>query len=95
MGDRPPERDRVELFSQGDIFGDVQLAYPMPAVELLVDQDESGGGRQFLSGPLEFGEPAMLITPSCSARSTARFWLQPSGARSFPLFRSKLSRSEG
>lgn len=26
---------------------------------------EGGGGRRFLSGPLEFG-PAMLITPSCS-----------------------------
>src|ERR671935_2036852 len=58
------ERDRVELFSQGDLFRDVPLAYPLPAGELLVDED-SEGGRRFLSGPREFG-PAMLITPSCS-----------------------------
>lgn len=58
------KRDRVDLFSQGDLFRDVPLAYPLPADELVVD-DESGGSRRFLSGPLEFG-PAMLITPSCS-----------------------------
>jgi hypothetical protein len=58
------ERDRVELFSQGDLFRDMPLAYPLPADELVVDE-ESGGNRRFLSGPLEFG-PAMLITPSCS-----------------------------
>ena len=59
------ERDRVELLSQGDVFRDVPLAYPMPADELIVDEGEGGGSRRFLSGPLEFG-PAMLITPSCS-----------------------------
>jgi hypothetical protein len=59
------ERDRVELFSQGDLFRDVPLAYPLPADELVVDDAEGGGSRRFLSGPLEFG-PAMLITPSCS-----------------------------
>jgi hypothetical protein len=58
------ERDRVELFSQGDLFRDVPLAYPLPADELLVDEATSGT-RRFLSGPLAFG-PAMLITPSCS-----------------------------
>ncbi len=58
------ERDRVELFSQGDLFCDMPLAYPMPADELVVDE-EGGGSRRFLSGPLEFGT-AMLITPSCS-----------------------------
>ena len=58
------ERDRVELFSQGDLFRDMPLAYPLPADELVVDE-ESGRSRRFLSGPLEFG-PAMLITPSCS-----------------------------
>ena len=58
------ERDRVELFSQGDMFRDVPLAYPLPADELVVDE-RSGGSRRFVSGPLEFG-PAMLITPSCS-----------------------------
>src|SRR5919201_5581247 len=67
--ERPPdadyyERNRVELVSQGDLFRDVPLAYPMPADELVVD-GEPGGSRRFLSGPLEFG-PAMLITPSCS-----------------------------
>jgi len=62
------ERERVELFSQGDLFRDVPLAYPSPADELLVDEDEhasGAGGRRFLSGPLAFGT-AMLITPSCS-----------------------------
>jgi hypothetical protein len=58
------ERDRVALFSQGDVFRDVPLAYPLPADELVVD-DDGGGSRRFLSGPLEFGA-AMLITPSCS-----------------------------
>jgi hypothetical protein len=67
--ERPPdadyyEHDRVELFSQGDLFRDVPLAYPLPADELVVGE-EGGGSRRFLSGPLEFG-PAMLITPSCS-----------------------------
>ncbi len=59
------ERDRVELFSQGDLFRDVPLAYPLPASELVVDEAEGSSSRRFLSGPLEFG-PAMLITPSCS-----------------------------
>src|SRR5919201_6259060 len=58
------ERHRVELFSQGDLFRDVPLAYPLPADELLVEEGDEGG-RRFLSGPLEFGT-AMLITPSCS-----------------------------
>lgn len=58
------ERERVELFSQGDLFRDVPLAYPLPAEQLIVDE-EGGKGRRFVSGPLEFG-PAMLITPSCS-----------------------------
>lgn len=67
------ERDRVELFSQGDLFRDVPLAYPLPADELVLDE-ESAGVRRFLSGPLEFG-PAMLITPSCSlgAQGTAGY----------------------
>ena len=67
------ERDRAALFSQGDLFRDVPLAYPLPATELVVDE-ESGGGRRFLSGPLEFG-PALLITPSCSlgAQGTAGY----------------------
>lgn len=59
------ERDRVELFSQGDLFRDVPLAYPLPADELIVDEEERGVRRRFLSGPLTFGL-AMLITPSCS-----------------------------
>lgn len=59
------ERERVELFSQGDLFRDVPLAYPLPANELVIDEGEGAGARRFLSGPLEFG-PAMLTTPSCS-----------------------------
>ena len=76
--ERPPdadyyERDRVELFSQGDLFRDVPLAYPLPADEFVVDE-EGASSRRFLSGPLEFG-PAMLITPSCSlgAQGTAGY----------------------
>ena len=59
------ERDRVELFSQGDLFRDVPLAYPSPAEEILLDEEDAAGARRFISGPLSFG-PAMLITPSCS-----------------------------
>jgi hypothetical protein len=62
------ERERVDVFSQGDFFRDVPLAYPSPADELLVEEEElraAPAGRRFLSGPLQFG-PAMLITPSCS-----------------------------
>jgi hypothetical protein len=68
------ERDRVELFSQGNLFRDVPLAYPLPADELVVAEVEGGGSRRFLSGPLTFG-PAMLITPSCSlgAQGTAGY----------------------
>lgn len=58
------ERDRIELFSQGDLFRDMPRAYPLPADELVIDE-ESGSTRRFLSGPLDFG-PAMLVTPSCS-----------------------------
>ncbi len=67
------EPERVELFSQGDLFRDMPLAYPLPADELVVDE-EGGGSRRFLSGPLEFG-PAMLVTPSCSmgAQGTAGY----------------------
>ncbi len=66
---RPPDRAyyepriRVALFSQGDIFRDVPLAYPVAADEMVVDLADDG--RRFLSGPLTFG-PAMLVTPSCS-----------------------------
>jgi hypothetical protein len=59
------EYERVELVSQGDLFRDVPLAYPMPASELVIDEEDGRGSRRFLSGPLEFG-PAMLIRPSCS-----------------------------
>jgi hypothetical protein len=69
---RPPSyyEDRVPLLSQGDIFDDVPLAYPSPADELLVDEDEGEekSARRFLSGPLQIG-PAMLITPTCSMRA--------------------------
>jgi len=69
--ERRPRSDyyetRTELLSQGDIFADVPLAYPLPAHELGVESvDETV--RLFLSGPLDFG-PAMLITPTCSMRS--------------------------
>ena len=55
---RPDDADyyenRLELFSQGDIFHDVPLAYPLPADEI-VEDEESYGSRRFLSGPFEVG----------------------------------------
>jgi hypothetical protein len=60
--------ERRPLLSQGDIFSDIPLAYPTPADELVVSDDESHGERRFLSGPLSVG-PAMLITPTCSMRA--------------------------
>lgn len=67
------ELERTELFSQGDIFRDVPLAYPAVLHEVdEADAPEGGdddwlsaGKRRFLSGPLEFGH-AMLITPTCA-----------------------------
>jgi hypothetical protein len=67
------EQDRTGLFSQGDIFRDVPLAYPTALEETQDDgeRDErtedwlAAGKRRFLSGPLDFG-PAMLITPTCA-----------------------------
>jgi hypothetical protein len=57
---------RTELLSQGDIFAEVPLAYPMPADELAVEAGaDQPGGRRFLSGPLDIGW-AMLVTPTCS-----------------------------
>lgn len=68
---RPADADyyetRLELFSQGDIFRDVPLAYPMPAGELL-ESDTSAGTRRFLSGPFDVGF-GMLVTPTCSMRA--------------------------
>jgi hypothetical protein len=65
----PYFENRTSLFSQGDIFEDVPLAYPLPADELVIDEGESGmGDRRFISGPLSVG-PAMLITPTCSMRA--------------------------
>jgi hypothetical protein len=58
--------ERLQFLSQGDIFDDVPLSYPLPAREIATD--EGTGERKFLSGPLEFGK-AMLITPTCSMRA--------------------------
>jgi len=63
------ERERVPLFSQGDLFRDVPLDYPAPPREIVVDEEaDERGARAFLSGPLEFG-PALLTTPTCSMRA--------------------------
>ena len=59
---------RLGLFSQGDIFEDVPLAYPMPATEMVEEERFGGGSRRFLSGPLDYGK-AMLITPTCNMRN--------------------------
>jgi hypothetical protein len=57
---------RLPLLSQGDIFRDVPLAYPIPADRVV--EDESSGERLFLAGPFEIGL-AMLTTPTCSMRA--------------------------
>jgi hypothetical protein len=57
---------RIELLSQGDIFADVPLAYPVPGD--IVEAETSAGVRHFLAGPLHTA-PAMLITPTCSMRA--------------------------
>ena len=68
------EQHRTDLFSQGDLFGDVPLGYPTVLHEADEEQGEAderagdwltAGKRRFLSGPLDFG-PAMLITPTCA-----------------------------
>jgi hypothetical protein len=60
---------RTELLSQGDIFVDVPLAYPSPADEVVLSDDEpEETARRFISGPLDVGR-ALLITPTCSMRS--------------------------
>lgn len=56
---------RLSMLSQGDIFRDVPLAYPLPAVEIALE--EAPGDRRFLSGPFDVG-PAILLTPTCSMR---------------------------
>jgi hypothetical protein len=66
-------QDRTALFSQGDVFRDVPLAYPTALEETEDDREPderaedwlAAGKRRFLSGPLDFG-PAMLITPTCA-----------------------------
>jgi hypothetical protein len=55
---------RAERFSQGDIFRDVPLAYPVPAQEIVFDEHNTGA-RVFLSGPFDVGF-AILLTPTCS-----------------------------
>lgn len=59
------ERDRVDLFRQGDLFRDVPLAYPLPSGRTHCRRGERRHSPLSVSGPLESG-PAMLITPSCS-----------------------------
>lgn len=57
------------MFSQGDLFRDVPLAYPGPADQaVLSEEDVSAGARRFLSGPFDVGF-GMLITPTCSMRA--------------------------
>lgn len=65
----PYFEERSALLSQGDIFGDVPLAFPSPA-DAIVFEETASPARSFLSGPLDFG-PAMLVTPTCSMRSQA------------------------
>lgn len=72
--DRRPDgryyETRGSLLSQGDIFYDVPLAYPSPAVEIVLPPEDlpEETARPFLSGPLDFGL-AILLTPTCSMRS--------------------------
>lgn len=57
-----PGRFRTSLYSQGDLFSQVPLAYPVLGQPV---HEEPEGARRFVSGPLEPGY-AMLITPTCS-----------------------------
>jgi hypothetical protein len=75
------EPESTDLFSQGDIFRDVPLAYPTVLGELragedLDDEDSddwlAAGKRRFLSGPLDFGH-TMLITPTCAMSAQGAF----------------------
>jgi hypothetical protein len=59
---------RIQELSQGDVFRDVPLAYPLPAVEIVLDPEADLGARQFLSGPFELGH-AILLSPTCSMRA--------------------------
>jgi hypothetical protein len=69
--ERPADADyyeaRLNLLSQGDIFDDVPLAYPIPP-DTILDDERFGGARRYLAGPLEYGR-ALLITPTCNMRS--------------------------
>lgn len=66
------EKERKSLFSQGDIFSNVPLAYPSPADEIAINADSDQEGRRFLSGPLDIGW-ALLITPTCSMRTQGSY----------------------
>lgn len=76
--------ERTTLFSQGDIFRDIPLAYPILIGEYENDQsqepedDLSAGTRRFLSGPLDFGF-ALLVNPTCSitAQGTTNRYAHP------------------
>lgn len=59
---------RLPLLSQGDIFRDIPLAYPVPGEIIEDDENLGAGARHFLAGPLETGF-AMLTTPTCSMRA--------------------------
>jgi hypothetical protein len=72
MPDERPADDlyyesRLELFSQGDLFRDVPLAYPSPADSIVLLDDETAGSRRFLSGPFDVGL-ALLTTPTPGRR---------------------------
>jgi len=58
---------RIPLLSQGDLFRDVPLAYPVPGAIVEDESDLGFGSRHFLAGPLETGF-AVLTTPTCSMR---------------------------
>ena len=59
---------RIPLLSQGDLFRDVPLAYPVPGAIVEDESDLGFGSRHFLAGPLETGF-AVLTTPTCSMRA--------------------------
>lgn len=66
--EEPYYEERHPYLSQGDIFRDVPLAFPLPAREIVTEESGSLGTRLFLSGPFDVGF-AMLITPTCSMRA--------------------------
>lgn len=63
---------RHELLSQGAIFRDVPLGYPLPPGQIGEDPNAPAGARQFLSGPFEVGDAMLVIDDRNGDAGTAQ-----------------------